>query len=47
VGLQKTFGCHKVRHHAEPMDETRHIDTSDDSDDNENGRRRHRKNDDE
>jgi hypothetical protein len=46
IGVQKYFGCHKRMHHAEEMDETRHMDTNDDSDDN-NGHKRHRKNDDE
>jgi hypothetical protein len=38
VGIQTTLGCRKMRgrHHAEPMDETRHMDTSDDSDSNSN-----------
>jgi hypothetical protein len=51
IGVQKTFGCHKMRHHAEPMDDTRHMDTSDDSSEDDDSssrkRRRNRKNDDE
>lgn len=44
-GIQKYFGCGgSRRHHADPMDETRHIDTSDDEDDN-NTRRRSRRDD--
>jgi len=48
LGIQKYFGCSKMRHgHAEPMDDTRHMDTSDDESDNNNSRRRRsRKNDD-
>jgi hypothetical protein len=46
IGVQKYFGCGHghMRHHAEPMDETRHMDTNDDNDDN---GKRNRKNDDE
>jgi len=48
IGIQKYFGCSKMRHgHAEPMDDTRHMDTSDDESDNSKSRRRSRKNDDE
>ncbi|MBS1630505.1 MAG: outer membrane beta-barrel protein [Bacteroidetes bacterium] len=36
IGIQKTFGCHKKRAHAEPMDETRHMDTNDDNSTNKN-----------
>lgn len=52
IGVQKYFNCGGGRrmHGSEPMDETRHIDTSDDSDDSSDTskkRRRNRKNDDE
>jgi hypothetical protein len=35
-GIQKYFGCSKMHrgHHAEPMDDTRHMDTSDDEEGN-------------
>lgn len=38
IGVQKTLGCRKMRrHHAEPMDETRHMDTHDDSNNSNSG----------
>jgi hypothetical protein len=44
-GVQKTFGCGgSKRRHVDPMDETRHIDTSDDEE-NTNTRRRSRRDD--
>lgn len=51
-GIQKYIGCGHGRHHrnsAEPMDETRRMDTSDDAPVEESGRKRkrNRKNDDE
>jgi hypothetical protein len=44
VGIQKTFGCgHKMRRgNSDPMDETRHIDTTDDTDSDSDGTRRRR-----
>ena len=49
-GIQKYFGCGNRMHHgnSEPMDETRHMDTSDDENtDSDKKKRRNRKNDDE
>lgn len=49
VGIQKSFGCVRPRHHREPMDDTRAIDTSDDesTDSDSRSKRRRRSNDDE
>jgi len=32
IGISKNFGGHKMHGHHEPMDETRHMDTTDDED---------------
>jgi hypothetical protein len=48
VGIQKCFGGHrKVRRAADPMDETRHIDTTDDTEETDGNRRRRTRRDDE
>ncbi len=48
IGVQKYFGCgHKMRGHHEPMDETREMDTKDDSNEDSGDKKRRRKHDDE
>lgn len=46
IGISKNFGGHKMHGHHEPMDDTRHMDTSDD-DDTSSKKKKARKDDDE